>query len=284
VSALAAERDAFAAAHPERAEVIGGRRWGVLDLPGEGPALLLCPGTLGRGDVFWRLMARLRGRARMLAVTYPASHDLGVWADDLARLLDRRGIGRTTVLGSSLGGYLAQVVAGRHGERVEALVAANTLSDVGPLADRPPYAGDVARTPLAALREGFARGLRAYAEAEPDAAELMALLLQDAEGRIPGRHLRARIAALKLAPPVPAIAAPPERVHVIESEDDPLIPEPVRAAVRTRLAPGTVWRFRKGGHFPYVSQPDLYAAAVEEALGLTAPGRGPWGGGALRAR
>lgn len=285
-SALVAERDAFAARNPETIQSLGGRRWGVIDLPAppSAPVLLLCPGTLGRADVFWRLLSRLEGRARLIAVTYPRSHALADWTDDLARLLDRLGLASAAVLGSSLGGYVAQVFAGRHPSRTETLIAANTLADTGPLATRPPYAGDPAKAPMSLLRQGFARGLSAFAAANPDQAELMGLLLQDAEGRIPARHLRARILALKLAPPVPPHALPPARVHVIEAEDDPLIPPEMRAQVRDRLAPGTVWRFATGGHFPYVARPELYAAAVEEALGLAAPGAGPWGDGPVRTR
>ena len=56
----------------------------------------------------------------------------------------------------------------------------------------------------------------------------------------------------------------------------------MRAGVRERLAPGTVWRFRRGGHFPYVARAEPYAAAVAEALGLGPSGAELWGGGPVR--
>lgn len=265
---LRAERDRFAASHPERAEQIGPRRWGVVETVGDGPGLLLLPGTLGRADVFWRLMTRLAGRVHAVSVSWPADPDMGRWVADLAEIMDRSGLGRAVVLGTSLGGYAAQAAAAALPERIEGLIAANTLSDVSGLATRPPYDGDLARAPIEDLRAGFAAGLTAWARTRPDQAELTELLLEDARGRIPEAELRARLMALKDAAPLRPQSLPPERIAVIEAEDDPLIPAPLRAGVRAALRPGRVFRFAEGGHFPYVSRPDPYAAAVAEVLGL----------------
>lgn len=265
---LRAERDRFAETHPERAEQIGPRRWGVVETAGDGPGLLLLPGTLGRADVFWRLMTRLAGRVHAVSVSWPADPDMGRWVADLPEIMDRCGLGRAVVLGTSLGGYAAQVAAAALPGRIDGLIAANTLSDVSGLATRPPYDGDLARAPIETLRAGFAAGLAAWAQTRPDQAELTDLLLEDARGRIPEAELRARLMALKGAAPLPGPSLPPDRIAVIEAEDDPLIPAPMRAGVSAALRPGRVFRFREGGHFPYVSRPDLYAAAVAEALGL----------------
>lgn len=270
---LAAERDRFAETHPERAEDVSGRRWGVVETSGDGagPALVLLPGTLGRADVFWRLMTRLAGRVHCMAVSYPAAHDLAQWGEDVLRLMDRSGVGEATVLGSSLGGYAAQWLAAARPDRLTRLIAANTLSDASAVGTRPPYSGDLAAAPIGDLRDGFFRGLDAWAEAHPDQRELTELLKADAGGRIPEAELRARLMALKHAPALPPPPLPPERMAVIECEDDPLIPEPMRAQVRAALRPARVFRFREGGHFPYVSRPDPYAAAVAAVLGLGEP-------------
>lgn len=274
------ERDRFADSHPERIETVGARRWGVVETVADGPALLLLPGTLGRADVFWRLMTRLAGKVRCVSVSYPATADMAEWADDLVALMDRTGMARATVLGSSLGGYVAQWLAATRPDRIEGLIAANTLADAGAVATRPPYSHDLGAAPIEDLRAGFFAGLTAYAQSGPAEAELAALLLEDARGRIPEAELRARLMALKAAPALPAPAQAAARIAVIESDDDPLIPAPMRAAVRAALRPARVFRFAHGGHFPYIARPDLYAAAVGEVLGL-GPAAG-WGEGAER--
>ncbi len=94
---LIAARDAFAAEHPEVRTNLNGRDWGVVDV-GDGPVLLLMPGTLGRGDIFWQQMLALKDRLKIIAVTYPESGGIAEWCSDLLALMDRLGVSRATVL------------------------------------------------------------------------------------------------------------------------------------------------------------------------------------------
>ena len=276
---LIAARDRFAAAHPEKRVVLNGRDWGVLDV-GAGPVLLLIPGTLGRGDVFWQQIEALSGRLRLIAVSYPDSGGVADWATDLDQLLNGLGIGNVNVLGSSLGGYLAQFFAGQYPHRVAKLFAANTLHSVIGLDQNPPYSLDLMHDPIDRLRAGFAHGLGGWAQMHPDQADLVELLLQEAGGRILEGELRARLAAIKNGPELP-----PNRSDVvtIEAADDPLIPPQMRAAVRARLSPVVSYRFLWGGHFPYVVRPALYTALIEQTLGLVTTGP-DWGVGDVRSR
>ncbi|MFF4649858.1 alpha/beta fold hydrolase [Streptomyces sp. NPDC001380] len=54
---------------------------------------------------------------------------LDVLADDVARLLDRSGVGRAVVGGLSMGGYVALAFARRHGDRLAGLLLADTKAD-----------------------------------------------------------------------------------------------------------------------------------------------------------
>ncbi len=281
---LIASRDRFAAENPEERVVLNGREWGVVDTGGTGPVLLLIPGTLGRGDIFWQQIEALRGRSRILAVTYPATGGVAEWADDLALLFDKRGIDSAVVLGSSLGGYLAQYMAAAHAGRVARLIAANTLCSVGLVRQVPPYNSDLDNGPIDVLRDGFGVGLRAWATTHPDQAELVELLLAEVGGRIPEPELRTRLNGIKRAPDLPAVEISPDRVVTVEAADDPLIPPFMRDEVRARLAPSVSYRFESGGHFPYAARPGLYIAMLEEQLGLVPDGSTEWSGGEVRAR
>ncbi len=273
-------RDAFATAHPEEVFSRAGRDWGVLDV-GQGPVLLLLPGTLGRADIFWQQIAALSGRLRLIAVSYPESGGIADWAGDLDALLAARGIGAASLLGSSLGGYLAQYFAATEPERVTTLIAANTLAETSVVQGAKPYVLDLERAPIETLRAGFADGLQAWARADPAQADVVELLLGEVAGRISEAGLRARLAALKGAPGLPALPLPHARRFSIESDDDPLIPPPLRAGLRAALAPAVCYRFRAGGHFPYLTRPQAYTALLEQILGLE--GSGPdWGEGAER--
>lgn len=280
---LITDRDRFAARHPEQRIVIGKREWGYVKAGDSGPALLLIPGTLGRGDIFWQQIEALKDRARIVAVTYPQSGGVAEWASDLAELCGRIGLGRVAVLGSSLGGYLAQYFAAAYPHIVERLIAANTLHSVAGIAARPPYSSDLDNAPIEELRAGFGRGLGVWQDAHPEQAELVDLLMAEVGGRIPEPELRARLNALKHGPELPSLGLPRENIATIESADDPLIPSPMREAVRARLEPTVAYRFEWGGHFPYVSRPDLYVALLEEQLGLPVTHEN-WGEGEMRVR
>lgn len=282
-SALIAARDRFAASHKEERVVLGGREWGVVDAGSGGPALLLIPGTLGRGDIFWQQIAALEDRSRILAVTYPATGGVAEWADDLAALCAARSVEGVTVLGSSLGGYVAQYLAAAHPGLVQKLIAANTLTTVSLVRNMPPYSSDLDNGPIEELRAGFGRGLNAWAETHPEQAELVELLLAEVGGRIPEPELRCRLNALKRGPELPPVSLPSDRIATIEGADDPLIPPPMREAVRERLKPAVAYRFETGGHFPYVARPGLYVSLLEEQLGLAVTGEG-WGEGPVRVR
>lgn len=282
-NSLIESRDAFAARHPEERVTLNGREWGVIEVGADGPVLLLIPGTLGRGDIFWQQIDALKERARIVAVTYPAQGGVAEWAEDLALLMDQRGIDKATCLGSSLGGFLVQYLAAVHPEKVERLLPANTLVSTERSRSRPPYTSDLDTAPIDELRAGFAMGLGAWREAHPDQADLVELLLAEVGGRIPEIELRSRLNGLKKAPPLPALAFPKDRIATIEGDDDPLISREMREEARAVLQPGTSYRFNWGGHFPYVVRPALYVSLLETELGLPLTGES-WGEGAVRAR
>jgi len=235
-----------------------------------GPWLVLLPGTLGRADVFWQVIRPLSVRARILALSYPDSGDMDQWAEDVAAAADAHGAAQAVLLGSSLGGWVAQVAAARRPDLFKTLIAANTLCETSVLDGIPTYSQDLDGLPDAMLSEGFATGLRALRDAEPRFSELAELLLSEAEGRIPPAELRRRLIVLKQAPPLPD---PSDIVaRTVECDDDHLIPASVRAKVRDRLRPDRAYRFSWGTHFPYVTRPADYVAMLEEALRLSPEG------------
>ncbi|WP_417681761.1 alpha/beta fold hydrolase [Roseibium sp.] len=282
-NSLITARDAFAARLPEERMDLNGRSWGVRFTGSDGPVLLLIPGTLGRGDVFWQQVEALSNRLRIVTVSYPETGSIADWSADLQTLFDRLEIGEATVLGSSLGGYLVQYLASEAPERVTRLIAANTLHSVAGITDRPPYALDLDTVPVADLRAGFAKGLGAWAETHPDQVDLVELLLGEVNGRIPEPELRMRLKALKTAPELPPVKLSTDRIVTIEADDDPLIPPEMRSAVRDRLNPAVAYRFLSGGHFPYVARPSDYTALLEQVMGLEVTGP-DWGEEAERSR
>lgn len=282
-NALIADRDRFAASHPEKRVTVNGREWGMIAAGEAGPALVLIPGTLGRADIFWQQIEALRGRVRILSLSFPSTGGIVEWADDLAELMRRQNMDTATVLGSSLGGYLAQYFAAAHADRTERLIAANTLHSVEAIQQRPPYNSDLDGGPIEELRAGFGRGLTAWGETHPEQSDLVEMLMAEQGGRIPEPELRSRLKALKHGPELPPPGIPADRIVTIEGDDDPLVPPDMRDAVRKRLKPAVAYQFAWGGHFPYVVRPTEYTTLLEEQLGLELTGEG-WGEGRARSK
>lgn len=269
---LTLAREAFSADHPEVFRAINGRRWGTIRAGDSGPALVLLPGTLGRADIFWQQIAALAPQARILSLSYPGTGGVAEWSQDIADMIAGDGLTGAMVLGSSLGGYVAQHVTASHPALCGGLIAANSLPDATIVQGMAPYALDLETVPIDTLRNGFLDGLRGWTDPANDYANLAHLLIAEVEGRIPEPELRARLIALKAAPPLPPQSLPESRIFTVQSDDDHLIPPPVRAALRAALNPSRAFRFRAASHFPYVTRPKQYTHMLREVLGLDAPG------------
>ena len=261
-------RDAFVARHPEVRHVINGRDWGAIRTGDSGPALVLIPGTLGRADIFWQQIEALDGRVRILALSYPASGGIADWAEDVAGLIKAQNLEGAVVLGSSLGGYLAQYLTATQPDLVSGLVAANTLASVTGIEQMPPYSLDLIQTPIDVLRAGFSTGLATWTTPDHPNAPLAELLLQEVADRIPEAELRARLNALKTGPEIPRQQLSAEAIHIVESGDDHLISPPMQAALRGALPGSRCFHLIWGSHFPYVTRPMEYTALLEEVLNL----------------
>jgi pimeloyl-ACP methyl ester carboxylesterase len=99
---------------------------------GEGPPLLLLHGWPQHWWCWRKVIEPLAREHRVLAPDLrgwgwsdapPGDYAKADWADDAAALLDAEGIGRAKVIGHDWGGYVAFLLALRHPERVERLVA-----------------------------------------------------------------------------------------------------------------------------------------------------------------
>jgi len=250
----------------------GGLVWRVIESKprksAQAPRLLMLPGTLGTAEIFWNQIAALAGKAHVVSVTYPQIGEIERLADGLAALCDRLGLDRASVVGSSLGGYLAQIFAARHPDRVETLFIGNSLSDPSGPHPSGMSAAQLRRRPGAFHRDMILRSVRSWPEPTPAYAALRELLLYSGTRLLSARALKARVLAVRCGPAVPKLALPDRRIVIIDCADDPLIPKATQDDVRRRYPGARKVRMRRGGHYPYVLQPDAYLAELRRGLGL----------------
>jgi 3-oxoadipate enol-lactonase len=108
---------------------------------GDGAALLLLHGLGSSGDDWWfqtpafaphfrLLLPHLRGHKQSSTLRGPVS--IFTLAADVAQLLDALGIAQTHVLGLSLGGLVAQLLAIHFPQKVNKLILVNTFAHLWP--------------------------------------------------------------------------------------------------------------------------------------------------------
>ncbi len=250
--------------------VAGGLAWHVIDVKAKpaAPTLLLLPGTLGTAEIWWNQIAALKGRVRLIAVTYPACADIERLADSLALLTRRLGIARASVVGSSLGGYLAQIFAARHPALIATLFIGNSLSD--PTGPHPSAmnAPELAKQPGAFHRKMVLGSVARWPEPTAAHKRLKALLTDSGTRLISTVALKARVLAVRAGSVVPKLAIPDGNIVVIDCADDPLLPRAVQDDVRRRYPRASAYRLEFGGHYPYVMDPPAYTAILARHIGL----------------
>jgi pimeloyl-ACP methyl ester carboxylesterase len=251
---------------------------GPCQLPGmtsAGVPLILLPGALGPlegGDIAGWLSA---GRPA-ITIDYRAD-------DRLQRLLARvlaaaegEGADRFDLLGQSYGGWIAQCVARAHPDRVRRLVLSHSFA----LEPRQAWRFRLGRRMIELMPHRLGARLllkRAGRALTPVAMKDPALherLLDTLERRLRDPEFWKGLAAQQscladsLAADFAALApvAPDVPVLIIESGEDPMVPERARARLRALYPGAQVVRFERAGHVSAIAEPQSYAWAVEAFL------------------
>ncbi|ABK01843.1 alpha/beta hydrolase fold protein [Arthrobacter sp. FB24] len=275
-SALDAKLAAFRAGHRYRTVDVGGVRWRYL-AGGSGEQVLLLPsGGTRVPDMYLLLIEALERDFRVLAPAYPAGAGIAGLADGLAAILDAEGVKEADVLGSSFGGFVAQVFARRHPERVRRLVLANTG---GPAAAPLPGLPLLIRC-LAVLPEDAVRFLtgwnwrRWFVTGANGDSKFWDALLGDILSRLGKADLLSALREMndfahlpaEAVQGVPAAATPPAPVLLIESERDEAFSPRARAALRALYPAAEVRLFAGAGHGVMATRTAEYVETVREFL------------------
>jgi pimeloyl-ACP methyl ester carboxylesterase len=220
----------------------------------------LIHGAYGSGALWEPLARELEARGHtVVAPDLPAEDpdaSFGDYADAVEAALDGRADGDLHVVGHSLGGVTAALVASRGTDRRVTYVAAILPEPLRPLADVL-RGGDVLSQELAAAEVRAGKGRRRL-EADR-AAELFFGELEAARARELAGALRPQALAAFFEPcPLDAL---PAGTYVVCREDRIVSPDWGREASRRLLKASAVEL--DGGHFPQLARP----AELAEVLG-----------------
>jgi maspardin len=262
----------FQQSYPRMSVRAAGAVWSFRRTPGQGPqatTVLMLPGIQGGGDVFFDTALRLGAALPLVTVDAPDLDDVSAMTAATAAFLDKLGLQRVHVLGSSLGGYLAQALALAHPERVDQLLIANGLYDPRPvLAGLPPAATFAAMDAADLVRKNLAPLLEASAD-DPGVASLQAIMAALVGPVQSPTNYKSRLLLLIGAEPLDRPPIPDSRVMVIDDDQDPMVPAEMRNALRSRYANAELHAVTGGGHMPAIQRPAEFAELIGRRLAVS---------------
>ena len=256
---------------------------------GEGRDIILIPGLTSHPDVWEPLVARLEGDWRVHSIHIqgfagaPAMDNIdgpvsAPVAEEIARYIREQGLEDAVVIGHSMGGTIAMMLAARHPDLVDRLVvidmipfmgnifggAAATPASVTPIADQI-GAGMAASTPEQ-WRASATASITGMVQTESlRAGPIEHSVTSDPD--VAGRAMRELIVT-DLRPELAAITAPTEVIYVTFNNPGMTaeITDGIYAASFANLEGVVLTRIDDSAHFIMLDQPDALAAAINDFL------------------
>ena len=266
--ATIASLEAFRATHPAQRLTVAGHTWEYVAF-GEGPAtVLFLHGMSGTHDIWWQQLEALSGSHRVMAVSYPPVPSLSQLATGILAILDAVGVDSSAIVGSSLGGYLAQYLVQYHDDRIDRAVFANTFPPNDQLRERHRWRARIGRLlPERVVATAFrASNTRRVLPASQGSPLVAAYLAEQA--RLPGLKQRLLARYRTVIEPFTICDPAPDGLPLLllQSDNDPLLEPRLRAALLATYPMARVHTFAEGGHFPYLNRPAEYTEVLRDFL------------------
>lgn len=260
---------------PEKSLHIKGVEW-EYETAGRGrEALLLFHGAVGGAETMRALAGGFADEFRTIAPTVADVDTLEEVCDATSAILDREHVARAHVFGGSFGGLMAQAFLKRRPAQVETLTLLSTGAPDPKTGARTARMSRLVRLlpfPLTRRLLKLEMSRHLGTPAPPEAAERVAesrrRLAEYFDRRLTKRTLLSRV-ALSVAFNLEESYAPgdpdawPGRVLILESDNDPMIPDAERRRLRETYPRAMVCTFTGAGHMIPLLQPEALTEVVK---------------------
>jgi 3-oxoadipate enol-lactonase len=247
-----------------------------VEIVGEGRNLVLLHSLLSDRTSFEPLAARLADQRRLILVSLPgfgrsppAGPAIGDYADRIAAMFDDLALPpETDVLGNGLGGFVALMLASRHGTRFGrmALVGSAIAFPEAGRATFRALADKVEREDMAAVAGAAMRRMfpEPFIAANPEVIAGREAAFRQIDPSVFATACRA-LAALDLSDELARIRNP---TLIVVGAEDQATPPALGRALADRLLDATLIEMPGLGHCPHIQDPDAFVAAIAPFLGL----------------
>lgn len=244
---------------------VDGAKWDYLAMGRGQEIILFLHGMTGSHEIWWQQMEALQNEYRMVSVTYPPLDSLEKMRTGIVAILNLEKVDQFNLVGTSLGGYLAQYLVVRDPTHIRSAVFANTFPPNKMIAEKNKITGLALPLLPEWLVINFFRGSfknSIYPTSGQDEFTL-AFLNELSRTQMSKSHMVGRFHCLIepfMRPDVQSLGIP---VMIIESDNDPLIEPALREALRETYSQACVHTFHQGGHFPYLNQAKEYTEVLK---------------------
>jgi pimeloyl-ACP methyl ester carboxylesterase len=222
----------------------------------------------GSGDIWFQQIEALKLRFRCIAVTYPPLPNLDLLRFGILGILEQEKISGVNLVGSSMGGYLAQFLMAHDPSLIRKALFGNTFPPNAIISKRARMgARYLPWVPEWAIMAGMRRNTERVLYPAAGNSELVkAYLYEQTCGLMRKPDFIARCACLCQSFVIPDPRKLKIPALIVEADNDPLIDDDLRKMMRMAYPSAAVKTFRQAGHFPYLTRPDEYTSALAEFL------------------
>jgi pimeloyl-ACP methyl ester carboxylesterase len=236
-------------------------------ITGRGDRTIVFLHGMGGGyDIWWQQINHFKTANRVISMSYPPVTTLAELSQGVMSILDREKAGQVNLVGSSLGGYLAQYLVKTYPDRIAKAVFANTFPPNHIHAEK---AGKM-KIILSLLPEWMVmRNLRHTTEkalypAAGHSELVRAYLLEQSYGMMTKARFVARFKCVLDYFDPPNLDDLQIPCLIIEADNDPLVEKKLREMLKATYPSAPVQTIRQKGHFPYLNAPDDYHRILEQ--------------------
>ena len=256
----------FRSQHALRQVRLDGVDWHYISI-GDGEATILLLHGMGGGyDIWWQQIEVLQQNYRIIAPTYPPAHSLAELSRGIKAILAQEQVARFNLVGSSLGGYLAQYLVAEQPGRIHKAIFANTFPPNNIIAQKAKISGKL----LPFLPEWMVmRNLRkttanAIYPASGNSELVAAYMMEQSHGMMRKAQFVARFhCVLNYFQPADLKTSEIELL-IIEADNDPLVEKALRDMMKATYPSATIITLPGAGHFPYLNRAAEYTKILEE--------------------
>ncbi len=227
--------------------------------------LLFVHGMGGAYDIWWNQIMAFEGRYKVISYTLPPKvNSLKRVQEGILAILQKEGVGRFTVIGTSMGGYIARFLVQQVPERIDKAVFGNTFPPNNLLLNE----NRAKRKILPFLPEIILYRLSkkhlkdVVLPAAQESALLYAVL---ASLPFDKKQFIHRLDIVLEPFPLTTISHSVPLL-IFESDNDPLIPQRLREELKNACPTAIVHTFHQKGHFPYINAAREYNRVLADFL------------------